>query len=60
MAAKKIIFHGLPSDRLIFVHVHTFTSDTDSDLAKTKLLDIRAYNFKKLSALMKSCRSKNN
>ena len=30
LAAKRFL-HGLPSDRLIFMHVHTFTSDTASD-----------------------------
>ncbi len=28
---QKRSVHGLASDRLIFVHVHTFTSDTASD-----------------------------
>ena len=32
LAAKpKRFLHGLPSDRLIFMHVHTVTSDTASD-----------------------------
>ena len=41
----------------LFIYSPVYILCSVSDLAK-KLLDIRDYNFKKLSALMKSCRPK--